>query len=721
MSQIEPQLSHPKYRPDIDGLRAVAVVSVVAFHAFPTWVEGGFVGVDIFFVISGFLISTIIFENLERGTFTFAEFYARRIKRIFPALLVVLIACYALGWFVLLADEYKQLGKHIAGGAGFVANYVLWSESGYFDNSADTKPLLHLWSLGIEEQFYILWPLLLWLAWKRKFKLTVAIALVAGASLFLHLRGINGDAVAAFYSPQTRFWELLCGSLLALVLLHPNGAYDAPGSRLAAWAAKTLRREPLENGGRTLANVLSVVGCVLLVYGLWHENRDSIRWTVVPVLGAALMIWAGAHAWINRTVLSNRVLVWFGLISFPLYLWHWPLLSFARIAEGDVPSKTIRWTCILLSVVLAWLTYELVERRARVDRHGVAKVAVLAVLMALVGYVGYDTYSREGLPFRMPQLEANISQLSAGFPATDSCKANHPFVFLSCYESERKYGESLYLIGDSHMLSLSNGFKKIFDDGILKYNATAIGNAGCNPFMNVESMFKGVSLKCAGVITGAITEAARREDVKWIVLVGRHAARYDGTLFGEPENGEPPMSYRYASGSVVSTSPSGSFELGLRETIDALVKSHKKVVFVHQLPELGFDPRRCVVFRHISSKNYKCSISREEAELRLSPYKSAVRRIIGGQPDFIEYDPIQLVCEDAICGPFNAAGNLMYYDEDHMSKIGAEFMAKAIAELIAREGAEAQDYPKSSPGVRRSAGMKVPDAYRPPTRGAFSP
>jgi peptidoglycan/LPS O-acetylase OafA/YrhL len=152
------QLTHPAYRPDIDGLRAIAILSVVGFHTCPYWVRGGFVGVDIFFVISGFLISTIMFDNLKRNTFSFVEFYSRRVKRIFPALLLVLLASFAFGWFVLLADEYEQLGKHIAAGAGFVANYAIWYESGYFDNAAESKPLLHLWSLGIGEQYYIMCP-----------------------------------------------------------------------------------------------------------------------------------------------------------------------------------------------------------------------------------------------------------------------------------------------------------------------------------------------------------------------------------------------------------------------------------------------------------------------------------------------------------------------------------------------------------------------------------
>ncbi len=203
----------PEYRPDIDGLRAIAVILVIGYHAFPNLVKGGFIGVDIFFVISGYLISTILFTNLWNNKFSLSDFYFRRIRRIFPALIVVMGACLAFGWFALLAGEYKQLGKHIAGGAGFVSNFLLWNESGYFDNTGDTKPLLHLWSLGIEEQFYILWPILLLLASQRGVNFLVIASTVAGISFSLNL--ISQDGVAGFYSPQTRFWELLVGSALA--------------------------------------------------------------------------------------------------------------------------------------------------------------------------------------------------------------------------------------------------------------------------------------------------------------------------------------------------------------------------------------------------------------------------------------------------------------------------------------------------------------------------
>lgn len=267
LPSAEPHLSHPKYRPDVDGLRAIAVLAVVFFHAFPNVIKGGFIGVDVFFVISGYLISTIIFENLDRGSFSFSEFYARRIKRIFPALILVLVACFTFGWFVLLADEYKQLGKHIAAGAGFISNIVFWNEAGYFDNAAHTKPLLHLWSLGIEEQFYILWPLVLWFAWKRKFNLLTITILFAIASFALNVKGVKQDAVATFYSPQTRFWELLSGSLLAWTTLYKKDEFANITNKIDGYLAFMVHREKKEADGKILSNFLSFLGLLLLVYG----------------------------------------------------------------------------------------------------------------------------------------------------------------------------------------------------------------------------------------------------------------------------------------------------------------------------------------------------------------------------------------------------------------------------------------------------------------------
>jgi peptidoglycan/LPS O-acetylase OafA/YrhL len=208
------------YRPDIDGLRAVAVLAVIGFHASAGWFPGGYVGVDIFFVISGFLITSIIARQVRQGRFSFVDFYARRCKRIFPSLIVVLLAVVAYGWLVLLPDEYERLGKHVAAGAGFISNFAFWVESGYFDKSAGSKPLLHLWSLGIEEQFYLLWPPILLWAWKRKWNpLNVAVGIVS-VSFAINIMLVSlWQARDTYYLPPTRFWELLLGGALACAQL----------------------------------------------------------------------------------------------------------------------------------------------------------------------------------------------------------------------------------------------------------------------------------------------------------------------------------------------------------------------------------------------------------------------------------------------------------------------------------------------------------------------
>ncbi|WP_370659744.1 acyltransferase family protein [Massilia polaris] len=330
---------HPKYRPDIDGLRAIAVLAVVLFHAFPALIPGGFIGVDIFFVISGFLITSIIARELEHGKFTFARFYARRIKRIFPALLLVMAACLAFAWFALFPDELKQLGLHLAGGAGFVSNLVLWQEVGYFDRGADTKPLLHLWSLAIEEQFYIVWPVVLLLASRLRLNLLLVSAGLALLSFAVNVGGIAAFPSATFYSPASRAWELLLGAVLACSLLRTQPVVLF--ARAAAAVSPNLR---------------SAAGALLLAIGfaiISREHQFPGWYALLPTVGALLMIGAGPQSWFNRFVLSNRLLVWFGLISYPLYLWHWPLLAFAHIVESGTPAPQLRAALVALAIALS--------------------------------------------------------------------------------------------------------------------------------------------------------------------------------------------------------------------------------------------------------------------------------------------------------------------------------------------------------------------------------
>ncbi|MDH6591167.1 peptidoglycan/LPS O-acetylase OafA/YrhL [Variovorax sp. TBS-050B] len=365
-------MKHPKYRADIDGLRAVAVGSVLAFHAFPDALPGGFIGVDIFFVISGFLITTIILQSHAAGDFSYRDFYARRVRRIFPALVLVLLATLAFGWYALLPREFSALGKQAAGGAAFVANFIFWGEAGYFDTAAETKPLLHLWSLGIEEQFYIFWPMLLALAWRRRWPMLRLLWALAVVSFLVNVLTIHPFRTAAFYSPASRFWELMVGGILACMRLQP--AKTPP----PVWRS----------------HLQSCLGVGLIVLGLVTIRSDKAFpgwWALLPTLGAACCIAAGPAGVLNRWLLACRPMVWIGLISYPLYLWHWPLLVYARIVEEGEPAPSVRAAMVVASVALAWLTYRFVERftRARTRPGMLRALAGGAIAVGVAGLLAF--------------------------------------------------------------------------------------------------------------------------------------------------------------------------------------------------------------------------------------------------------------------------------------------------------------------------------------------
>lgn len=649
--------SHPKYRPDIDGLRAIAVLSVVAFHAFPSSIKGGFIGVDIFFVISGFLISTILFENLDRGTFSFAEFYARRIKRIFPALLLVLIATYAFGWFALLAEEYKQLGKHIAAGVGFMSNIVLWKEAGYFDNAAETKPLLHLWSLGIEEQFYLVWPLLLWLAFKQRFNLVTITIVLTIVSFYLNVNGVEKDAVATFYSPQTRLWELLCGSLLAWATLYKKEAYANIKTKLGGWLGHFLCIEAPQADGNTLPNFVSWIGLLVLAYGFVKINKGFNfpgEWAVVPVVGSVLLISAGPTAWINRIVLSNRLAVWFGLISFPLYLWHWPLLSFARIVESEAPSRNIRIAAVVLSVVLAWLTYELVERPIRLGKYSKAKVPVLVLLMVIVGYVGYSTYSRDGLGFRTNatlkgfsfngdtgHLEYHKYIAEKYFLCTPNDVAKEALKwegFARCMQSKPNADVEVALVGDSHAEHLFLGLAEALPTKNVAFYIKRTAPFIDNP--EFENIFKAV---------------LQSKSIKDVILTMRWNIR-------------------------VSELPAGSsLEDKLLETIDALSKAGKVVYLTDDVPVFPFGPEKCKGRRWLGSYNPRCEMSYENAKLQSVVYLRSLMKVVERRPEVKVLNLGKYFCEDGLCS-MTKGDKIFYRDNNHLNLNGSLLVGRRLVE-----------------------------------------
>ncbi|MGA7810459.1 acyltransferase family protein [Bradyrhizobium sp.] len=368
-----------RYRPDIDGLRAVAVLLVVHFHAFPEAVPGGFIGVDIFFVISGFLITGIVARELGFQKFSLLAFYDRRVRRIFPALIVVLCAVMMLGWLWLLPEAYAGLSVNVFASAAFAANIALLLQSGYFDIESARKPLLHLWSLGIEEQFYLVWPLILMLAARARLSLVWVVALLGIASFVLNIVLIGTDPVATFYLPFTRAFELLAGAALACVWgrLGPSGA-------ASNWRAG-------------LGIVLIAVAAAIL------DPRRAFPgwWAVLPVAGSALVL-SAPSAWTNRHLLASRPFVWVGLISYPLYLWHWPLLVFLTAIKFRPLTPLERELIVVLSIALAWATYRFIETPFRFGRPVPIKTLGLCGAMALTAVAAGIVCEAGGFEFRLP-------------------------------------------------------------------------------------------------------------------------------------------------------------------------------------------------------------------------------------------------------------------------------------------------------------------------------
>jgi len=432
------------YRPDIDGLRALAVLLVVIYHAAPKYLSGGFVGVDVFFVISGFLITGILIRAKEQGTFSLRDFFMRRIMRIFPALVLVLLACLVGGFFVLSPTEYRELGRHVAAGAGFISNFLLLAESNYFDTAADLKPLLHLWSLGVEEQFYFVWPLILIFVWRQKYDLRkTALALMVATLIINVVLAYSKKADIAFYSPVTRFWELMAGAYLAIIKAKSYKAKSAVFNRLLK-----------EN-----ASVLSLIGgLMILVPSIAYSGADIYPgWRAVfPVLGTVLVIHAGAEGLLNR-LLSTRGLVFIGLISYPLYLWHWPILSFLSLTGTSTYLN--RLLAVLASFILSYLTLVYLERPIRNFKRD--RIVVFSLLggISIVGCLGLAVVASGGYVGSGAKSARAMSLAGADKGVHDGWRFKECFLEVNKSFAEDGDAPLIYLWGDSHAAALYPGLK----------------------------------------------------------------------------------------------------------------------------------------------------------------------------------------------------------------------------------------------------------------------
>jgi len=471
-----------QYRPDIDGLRALAVLLVVAYHAFPKWVRAGFIGVDIFFVISGFLITRILLTEMNVGNFTFSSFYARRIKRIFPALIVTLVATIVLCFIFLLPDDLRSLGSHVMAGSGFLSNFLLYFESGYFEAEAETKPLLHLWSLAVEEQFYFVWPIFLLLIAKAKLKAAPFIVAILLASFVGNISLVGHNPSAAFYLPFSRFWELSIGALLACSVVEK-------------------KYFPLR-----LSNAASLLGMALIAVAIVYLDKSKSfpgYWALLPTLGAGLIILSGCtqHGftanngpWFSKTVLSHRLAVWIGLISFPLYLWHWVILFVFNELDIAYPTpnynRLARCAALLIAVALSWLTYRFIEQYTRHTSSYKVPIALVALLL-IVGLSGALFSYNNGFPERFSKNDEFLVLKTKDFNWGRYVQKEQCFMdetdrrrrLASCISNKHPM---VLLWGDSHAAALYPGLAKAQTQ--YEFGLTQMTYSMCGPFFSLKKV-----------------------------------------------------------------------------------------------------------------------------------------------------------------------------------------------------------------------------------------
>ena len=642
-------------------------------HAFPALISGGFVGVDIFFVISGYLISGHIFEALNSGTFSLLDFYIKRVRRIFPALILVLLSCLAMGWFCLFSREYAELGQLTSAGAFFLSNIVLWKTTGYFDTAASYKILLHLWSLGIEEQYYIFWPLFV-LLFRRILKSIFPLILIFTiASFALNVAMVSTRPTATFYLPLTRFWELLIGVVLAYLGIFRPAAVDGLLGRFVP--------------SRQIPTTQSVLGVLCLLYGLAALSRNNQFpgwWALLPTLGTFLLISAGPEAWINRRILSHPFPVFIGMIGYPLYLWHWPLLVFLRILSDGTPPKYIRFLAMLVAVVLAWLTYRFVEVPIRFRRVSSRSRLVLAVsllgVLASIGVYGYAiSKNPRVLSARFGGADYGV-RLDALQEVNPECKKNYPFATDFCQLSHPEAPPTVALFGDSHAIHFYGAMKSYFDHR--GENLLALAEGDCLPFYDVNVKVSSHQAKnCPLLNNRALDQAMGTSSIHTIILSAYSVFAVTGTNFALVDKSDDHKSLedmrhpRERSNATI-------YRDGLRRTVKRALEAKKQVVFVLDTPELDFEPSSCVVHRPLSLRGnglrQPCSMDLRTVYERQSVSRKLITDTLAEFPEVKILDPLAILCHGDICLA-GMDGTAFYLDRNHLLPQGADYLVERFS------------------------------------------
>ena len=648
------------YRADIDGLRAVAVLAVLGFHGSLPGFDGGFAGVDAFFVISGYLISGIIFRALDAGAFSLTGFYVRRINRIFPALLVILLAVLAMGWVVLFSAEWRALGGHVAAAAGFVSNFVLEREAGYF--ASEEKPLLHLWSLAVEEQFYLIYPAIAMLAWKIRRATIWILAALAATSFFWSLWSVHsGAAIGAFYFPFSRFWELLAGALL-----YELQSRTAPLPQWGARYESLLRNAAAWSG----AGLLLAAAIILDERTPWPGLH-----ALLPVGGTVLLIAAGRRAFINRTLLSNPSIVGIGLISYPLYLWHFPLLVLAAIVAGDL-SPAVRLGILAISGLLAVATYKYVEIPIRFGARKKRSAAILLPILALVGIVGLAVAFRPIEPRVGSARTAAIEDAQADFEFPNDparAPAGSGILFSDIPGDTTRM---VLFLGDSHAEQYWARMSEVTRVSGHDRHVRFVTRAGCAPLPHVERRGldkRGRAFQCAEYARFAYDLAAS-PDVATVVLAAWWEAHMDEFRYLD----------RGGEGSMLDSSPAADSAFAFLQRDVARLRSMGKSVYIVLSNPTGaqLDPAALLPSRvPFLGRRIEVSAPRDSVTRRARRTMDRLREV-GRTTGAIIIDPVEHLCSAVACPAVGADGLPIYKDDNHLRSRYVREKATYIDEVL---------------------------------------
>ncbi|WNO54223.1 acyltransferase family protein [Stakelama saccharophila] len=645
------------YRADIDGLRAVAVLPVVLFHSGFGVFSGGFVGVDVFFVISGFLITRILLTDMTAGRFSLIRFYERRIRRIFPALFVVLIASFAVGLVVMLPRDLATFGINLSAAAASLSNVLLWMQDDYFDGSSKLKLVLHTWSLSLEEQFYLFWPVLLLVLARLSHRLRLAATVgILAVSLAACIWMTGRDATAAFYLLPYRAWELVLGALLAM------GLVPAFRSALAAQLAGT--------GG--LAMILFAVAA--------FSERTVFPGAaaILPCLGSAMVIHAGMgdHPTIARDVLSRPAAVFIGQISYSFYLWHWPLFVYARYVSIEEPSPAAMIIVSLLALLCATLSWYYVERPFRSGgllRSRKALFGAAATILVGTAASGALLYVMDGLPQRFSQRVNSLSatadepnpyawHCNGGLALRRDCIIGDP--------ARLRYA----LLGDSHAAALRHAMGRIAEHGA----ATLYGAASrCPPFLTVAP-----DTACLARNRRNLAFLASHPQIDTVIIASRWTYYYDGraTALGPAESNNHLPELQDESGrryGQFSRAARDAEAAGIAAMIHALLAAGKTIVLIYPIPEIGHD----VPFTLARLARHGRTVDDFTSPISLYEQRQAgtiaLLDGLGQSPRLHRVRPAQILCRDGQCRAADQ-GRPLYVDSNHLSASGARLMAPAI-------------------------------------------